>query len=172
MIVVLMFLVLLNIDVINDFLGIGSLIGVVIMVVFFLDLVINISFNLICFVIVDVIFLGDVRIKGYIWMQFIFGFFGVLVYFIGVFISNYILIYFGVVIVFVCFIFFLFFIEEFCELFFGVEEEGEEIVMEMDWLEFGKICLVYVFIWLGVQIMFVYIFVYIKEVIMGYEIIV
>ncbi len=165
----LMLLALPNIDVINDSLGIGSLIGVAITVALSLDLAINISFNPTRSVIADVTPPGDARTKGYTWMQSISGFFGVLAYLIGAFISNYTLIYFGAVIVFVCSIFPLFFIEEPRELSSGAEEEGEEIATETDWLEFGKICLAHAFTWLGVQTMFVYTFAYIKEVIMGHE---
>lgn len=165
----LMLLALPNIDVINDSLGIGSLIGVAITVALSLDLAINISFNPTRSVIADVTPPGDARTKGYTWMQSISGFFGVLAYLIGAFISNYTLIYFGAVIVFVCSILPLFFIEEPRELSAGTEEDGELVPSDTDWLEFGKICFAHAFTWLGVQTMFVYTFAYIKEVIMGHE---
>ncbi|NRB53441.1 MAG: MFS transporter [Saprospiraceae bacterium] len=165
----LMLLALPNIDVINDSLGIGSLIGVAITVALSLDLAINISFNPTRSVIADVTPPGDARTKGYTWMQSISGFFGVLAYLIGAFISNYTLIYFGAVVVFVCSILPLFFIEEPRELSAGTEEDGELVPSDTDWLEFGKICFAHAFTWLGVQTMFVYTFAYIKEVIMGYE---
>lgn len=72
----LMLLALPNIDVINDRLGIGSLIGVAITVALSLDLAINISFNPTRSVIADVTPAGDARTKGYTWMQSISGFLG------------------------------------------------------------------------------------------------
>jgi len=165
----LMLLALPNIDVINDQLGIGSLIGVAITVALSLDLAINISFNPTRSVIADVTPPGDARTKGYTWMQSISGFFGVCAYLIGAFVSNYALIYVGAIIVFVCSIFPLFFIEEPLELSDGSSEESGNLPTETDWLEFGKICLAHSFTWLGVQTMFVYTFAYIKEVIMGHE---
>ncbi len=165
----LMLLALPNIDVINDQLGIGSLIGVAITVALSLDLAINISFNPTRSVIADVTPPGDARTKGYTWMQSISGFFGVCAYLIGAFVSNYALIYVGAIIVFVCSIFPLFFIEEPRELSDGSSEETGSAPTETNWLEFGKICLAHSFTWLGVQTMFVYTFAYIKEVIMGHE---
>lgn len=165
----LMLLALPNIDVINDQLGIGSLIGVAITVALSLDLAINISFNPTRSVIADVTPPGDARTKGYTWMQSISGFFGVCAYLIGAFVSNYALIYVGAIVVFVCSIFPLFFIEEPRELSDGSSEEIGSLPTETNWLEFGKICLAHSFTWLGVQTMFVYTFAYIKEVIMGHE---
>ena len=164
----LMLLALPNIDVINDSLGIGSLIGVAITVALSLDLAINISFNPTRSVIADVTPPGDQRTKGYTWMQSISGFFGVCAYLIGAFISNYTLIYVGAGIVFLFSILPLFFIEEPQELLIVGEEENGHASTETDWLEFGKICLAHAFTWLGVQTMFVYTFAYIKEVIMGH----
>lgn len=165
----LMLLALPSIDVINDTLGIGSLIGVAITVALTLDLAINISFNPTRSVIADVTPPGDARTKGYTWMQSISGFFGVLAYLIGAFISNYTLIYVGAVIVFLCSILPLFFIEEPRELSSLAGEQEQLPAKETNWLEFGKICLAHAFTWLGVQTMFVYTFAYIKEVIMGHE---
>lgn len=165
----LMLLALPNIDVINDELGIGSLIGVAITVALSLDLAINISFNPTRSVIADVTSPGDARTKGYTWMQSISGFFGVCAYLIGAFVSNYALIYVGAIVVFLFSIFPLFFIEEPRELSDSSSEESDSLPTETNWLEFGKICLAHSFTWLGVQTMFVYTFAYIKEVIMGHE---
>lgn len=165
----LMLLALPNIDVINDELGIGSLIGVAITVALSLDLAINISFNPTRSVIADLTSPGDARTKGYTWMQSISGFFGVCAYLIGAFVSNYALIYVGAIVVFIFSIFPLFFIEEPRELSDGSSEESGSLPTETNWLEFGKICLAHSFTWLGVQTMFVYTFAYIKEVIMGHE---
>ncbi|MEZ5043907.1 MAG: MFS transporter [Saprospiraceae bacterium] len=165
----LMLLALPNIDVINDRLGIGSLIGVAITVALSLDLAINISFNPTRSVIADVTPAGDARTKGYTWMQSISGFFGVMAYLIGAFISNYALIYIGAVVVFVCSILPLFFIEEPRELAHSNQEGLDNRPSTTDWPQFLKICLAHAFTWLGVQTMFVYTFAYIKEVIMGHE---
>lgn len=165
----LMLLALPNIDVINEKLGIGSLIGVAITIALSLDLAINISFNPTRSMIADVTPPGEARTKGYTWMQSISGFFGVLAYLIGAFISNYTLIYIGAGVVFVCSILPLFFIEEPRELTIGTNELDSFKKTETNWLEFGKICGAHAFTWLGVQTMFVYTFAYIKEVIMGHE---
>lgn len=165
----LMILALPNIDVINDAMGLDSIVGVALTVALSLDLAINISFNPTRSIIADVTPQGDLRTRGYTWMQTISGFFGVLAYLIGAFISNYSLIYVGAVIVFVFSIFPSFFIEEPRELDKGEEENDAQFVRtKTNWVEFIKINLAHAFTWLGVQTMFVYTFFYIKVVIMGY----
>ncbi len=166
----LMILALPNIDVINDAMGLDSIVGVALTVALSLDLAINISFNPTRSIIADVTPQGDLRTRGYTWMQTISGFFGVLAYLIGAFISNYSLIYVGAVIVFVFSIFPSFFIEEPRELDKGEEEDDDTQVIrtKTNGVEFIKINLAHAFTWLGVQTMFVYTFFYIKVVIMGY----
>ena len=167
----LMILALPYIDVINDTLGVGSLIGVALTVALTLDLAINVSFNPARSVIADVTPEGDQRTKGYTWMQTISGFFGVLAYLIGAFINNYFLIYFGAVFVFLCAVIPPFFITEPRELTQKAlaEETISEEVRETNWPEFLKICFAHAFTWVGVQVMFIYTFAYIKEIIMGFE---
>lgn len=166
----LMLLALPNLDIINSALGLDSILGVAITVALTLDLAINISFNPTRSVIADVTPDGDLRTKGYTWMQTISGFFGVLAYLIGAFISNYVLIYSGAVLVLLFSILPTFYIEEPRQLKEEASEDHEVIrSTQTDLPEFLKICFAHAFTWLGVQTMFVYSFFYIKEVIMGFE---
>lgn len=162
----LMLLALPNIGVINDALGINSIIGVAITVALTLDLAINISFNPTRSIIADVTPAGDIRTKGYTWMQTISGFFGVLAYLIGAFIDNYTLIYTSIFLVFFFSVVPVYFIEEPRNL--NETETASEGSQSTNIPEFLKICLAHAFTWLGVQTMFVYTFAYIKEVIMGF----
>ena len=165
----MMILALPYIDVINASLGIDNMIGVAIVVALTLDLAINISFNPARSIIADVTPQGDARTKGYTWMQTISGFFGVLAYFIGASVGNYTLIYFGAAFVFLTSVFPVLFIEEPRDLAAEIAEASEEqVVTETNWVAFIKICLAHSFTWIGVQVMFIYVFAYIKEVIMGY----
>ena len=117
----LMLLALPNIDVISSGLGIGGILGVAIAVALTLDLSINISFNPTRSIIADVTPEGVERTKGYSWMQTISGTFGVLAYVIGAVWNNYVLIYFGVILVLILSIIPTLFIEEPREL----DTEGE-----------------------------------------------
>ncbi|TXF91561.1 SLC45 family MFS transporter [Neolewinella aurantiaca] len=184
----LMILALPNLGVIGTALGVESIIGIAIAVALTLDLAINISFNPARSIIADVTPAGDARTKGYTWMQTISGFFGVLAYLIGAFVSNYFLIYTGAVIVFLFSVFPAFFISEPRkldgeDLKDGVASAADVGVDVIDahvtdnavpiggtnWPAFLKICLAHAFTWVGVQTMFIYTFGYIKEVIMGYD---
>ena len=169
----LMILALPNLDVINSALGLDSIMGVALVVALTLDLSINISFNPTRSVIADVTPLGEKRTRGYTIMQTVSGFFGVLAYLIGAFISNYTLIYIGAVLVFLFSILPIFFIEEPRSL----EAEKNELTndpkeaiahKDTDIGEFLKICFAHAFTWLGVQTMFVYSFAFVKTNIMGY----
>lgn len=167
----LMILALPYIDVINDSLGVDSLIGVAITVALTLDLAINISFNPTRSLISDLTNPGEQRTKGYTMMQTVSGFFGVVAYLIGALINNYFLIYFGGIFVLLAGLVPLLFIEEPKDLKNNEEEEEEGKVtaeVKFDLAEFLKICIAHSFTWIGVQSMFVYIFFYIKEVIYGY----
>ncbi len=167
----LMILALPFLDVINEAMGIGSIIGVAITVALTLDLAINISFNPARSIIADVTPEGEARTKGYTWMQTISGFFGVLAYLIGAFVSNYFLIYFGAFFVFVCSVFPILAIKEprNLEAPLVTETKDSAATKATNWSEFLKICFAHAFTWIGVQAMFIYTFAYIKEVIMGYE---
>lgn len=167
----LMILALPFIDVINNSLGVDSLIGVALTVALTLDLAINVSFNPARSIIADVTPEGDARTKGYTWMQTISGFFGVLAYLMGAFIGNYFLIYFGAAFVLLCSIVPTFFIKEPRELNtpLATETIGDTGTNTTNWIAFLKICFAHAFTWIGVQAMFIYTFAFIKEVIMGFD---
>lgn len=95
----LMLLALPNIGVIKESMGVEGILGIAIAVALTLDLAINISFNPTRSIIADVTPEGKSRTKGYTWMQTVSGTFGVLAYFIGATLSNYILIYSGAILV-------------------------------------------------------------------------
>ena len=165
----LMLLALPNLGLIRDSLGFEEIIGVAIAVALSLDLAINISFNPTRSVIADVTPKGAVRTKGYTWMQTISGFFGVVAYLIGAFISNYTLIYLGAILVFLFSVIPTLFITE-PESLTPENEiiEADQTAQKTDIPQFLKICLAHAFTWIGVQTMFIYTFAYIKENIMGF----
>lgn len=105
-------LALPNIDVISASMGVNGILAVAILVALTLDLSINISFNPTRSIIADVTPKGNERTKGYAWMQTVSGSFGVLAYFVGFFWNNFILIYMGVVLVFLMSVIPPFFITE------------------------------------------------------------
>ena len=160
----LMIIALPNIDRINDFLGIGSLMAVAIVVALTLDLAINVSFNPTRSIIADVTPEGIPRTKGYTWMQTISGFFGVMAYAIGAIVGNYFLIYFGAVLVLLFSIVPPFFIEESKELTILSEEQKEIQKSKVtEWGQLFRIYFAHGFSWIGVQTMFVYIIAYIQQ---------
>lgn len=114
----IMMLALPNLDVISSTLGIDGILGVAIAVALSLDLAINVGFNPTRSIIADVTPEGVERTKGYTWMQTISGTFGVLAYVIGAVWNNYVLIYFGVGLVFLLSVIPPIFIEEPKELDF------------------------------------------------------
>ena len=160
----LMIIALPNIDKINDFFGIGSLMAVAIVVALTLDLAINISFNPTRSIIADVTPDGIPRTKGYTWMQTISGFFGVMAYAIGAIIGNYFLIYSGAVLVLLFSIIPPFFIEESKDL--TLVEKTEDVIDKSKVTQWGQLLRIYFahgFSWIGVQTMFVYIIAYIQQ---------
>jgi len=160
----LMIIALPNIDKIDDFFGIGSLMAVAIVVALTLDLAINISFNPTRSIIADVTPDGIPRTKGYTWMQTISGFFGVMAYAIGAIIGNYFLIYAGAVLVLLFSIIPPFFIEESKELTILSDEEKElNKSKATQWGQLLRIYFAHGFSWIGVQTMFVYIIAYIQQ---------
>ena len=108
----LMLLALPNIGVITEALGLDGVLGVAIVVALTLDLAINVSFNPTRSIIADVTPEGEERTKGYTWMQTVSGTFGVLAYAIGAVWDNYVLIYFGAVLVLVFSVLPVLFVEE------------------------------------------------------------
>ncbi len=127
-------LALPNIDVISSALGFDGILGVAIAVALSLDLAINVGFNPTRSIIADVTPEGVERTKGYTWMQTISGTFGVLAYVIGAVWDNYVLIYSGVVLVFVLSVFPAFFIEEPRNLA-GENEDKKQAKTKTGWLE-------------------------------------
>ncbi len=160
----LMLLALPNIDVIGDFLGFSSLLVIASAVALTLDLAINISFNPTRSIIADVTPEGVPRTKGFTWMQTISGTFGVLAYALGAVFGNHFLIYFGVGLVFIFSVVPMFFIVEKKEIDEAEKkDEASEKSTETDWGQLWKIYIAHSFSWLGVQTMFVYIIIYIKQ---------
>jgi maltose/moltooligosaccharide transporter len=161
----IMIIALPNIGAINDFIGVGSILAVAIVVALTLDLAINISFNPTRSVIADVTPDGVPRTKGYTWMQTISGFWGVMAYAIGAIFGNYFLIYLGAFIVLGFSIIPPFFIKESKEL---TEPKKETEVTAAkskvtEWGELFKLYFAHGFSWIGVQTMFVYIIAFIQQ---------
>jgi maltose/moltooligosaccharide transporter len=163
----LMLFALPNIDVISSALGIGSLLVVAIIVALTLDLAINISFNPTRSIIADVTPEGTPRTKGYTWMQTISGFFGVMAYLIGAIFNNYVLIYVGVILVFLFSVIPVLFITETRTP--GEKENSSSASRSSgerattNWGQLWKIYIAHGFSWIGVQTMFVYIIGYIQQ---------
>lgn len=159
----LMILALPNIDKIDTFFGIGSLMAVAITVALTLDLSINISFNPTRSIIADVTPDGQPRTKGYTWMQSISNLFGSGAYLMGALIGNYFLIYAGVIIVLLFSIGPLFFIREPRHLEPAALEPGQTTPSATRWGELFKLYFAHGFSWLGIQTMFIYIFAFLEQ---------
>lgn len=162
-----MLLALPNIDRINSFFGVGSLLGVAVAVALTLDLAINISFNPTRAVIADVTPEGNPRTKGYTWMQTISGFFGVLAYVIGAVAGNFVLIYLGAVVVLSFSVVPVFFVSEEKDLALREESKTPDRTdihaSKTAWGELFRIYVAHAFSWVGVQTMFVYIIAYVQQ---------
>jgi len=167
----LMIFALPNIDRIDNFFGIGSIMAVAITVALTLDLAINISFNPTRSIIADVTPDGQPRTKGYTWMQSVSNLFGSGAYLMGALIGNYFLIYAGVIIVLVFSLGPLFFIEEPRVLTSedpgkkDTEPEKHGIIASTatQWGELLKLYFAHAFSWLGIQTMFVYMFAFLEQ---------
>ena len=160
----MMIFALPNIDRINSFFGLGSLMAVAITVALTLDLAINISFNPTRSIIADVTPAGAPRTKGYTWMQSVSNLFGSGAYLMGALISNYFLIYAGVFIVLIFSIGPLFFIAESKELKKDPAKDGDTIQSSVtQWGQLFRLYFAHGFSWLGIQTMFVYIFAFIEQ---------
>jgi len=159
----MMIFALPNIDRINNFFGIGSLMAVALTVALTLDLSINISFNPTRSIIADVTPDGQPRTKGYTWMQSISNLFGSGAYLMGALIGNYFLIYAGVIIVLLFSIVPLLFIQEPRELKKSHDEAGTIIKTKTQWTELFKLYFAHAFSWLGIQTMFVYMFAFLEQ---------
>lgn len=160
----LMIFALPNIDRINDFFGIGSLMAVAITVALTLDLSINISFNPTRSIIADVTPEGAPRTKGYTWMQSVSNLFGSLAYLTGALISNYFLIYVGVAVVLLFSIGPMFFISEPRELQKTDTSPGTQAVKgKTQWGQLFRLYFAHGFSWLGIQTMFIYIIAFLEQ---------
>lgn len=158
-----MLLALPNIDVITAKLGFASLLAVAIAVALTLDLAINISFNPTRSIIADVTPEGNPRTKGFTWMQTISGFFGVLAYVLGATLGNYVLIYAGVVLVFLFSFVPMFFITENRELLPAAGPEAAGSKTATEWGQLMRIYVAHGFSWIGIQTMFVFIIAFIQH---------
>jgi MFS family permease len=161
----LMLLALPNIAAIDRTLGIGNLLVVATAIALTLDLAINVSFNPTRSVIADVTPEGIARTKGYTWMQTISGFFGVMAYVIGAVAGNFVLIYAGVAVVFLCSVIPIAFVTEprvLSESPSG-KEGGEPRSGGTEWGQLFRIYGAHAFSWIGVQTMFVYIIAFIQQ---------
>jgi MFS family permease len=167
----LMIFALPNIDRIDSFFGIGSIMAVAITVALTLDLSINISFNPTRSIIADVTPEGQPRTKGYTWMQSISNLFGSGAYLMGALIGNYFLIYAGVFIVLIFSLVPLLFIQEPRTLADEVKDKpGDGDVhavppaqTKTQWGELMKLYIAHAFSWLGIQTMFVYMFAFLEQ---------
>jgi maltose/moltooligosaccharide transporter len=155
---------------IDEFLGIGSIIAVAITIALTLDLAINISFNPTRAIIADVTPDGPPRTKGYTWMQSISNLFGSMAYLTGALFGNFVLIYAGVVLIFLFSVIPMFFITEPRNLDEpdekGQDDNGEGPKIKStptQWGELWKIYFAHSFSWLGIQTMFIYAIVFIEE---------
>jgi maltose/moltooligosaccharide transporter len=164
----LMLIALPNIDKINSFLNFTSLIVIATIVALSLDLAINISFNPTRSIIADITPEGTPRTKGYTWMQTISGTFAVLAYLIGALFGNYFLIYLGAIIVILFSIVPMFMISEPRELEIQASEAEKTIVQnKTQWGQLFRLYFAHGFSWIGIQTMFVYIIIFIKQKMFG-----
>ncbi|HRW96975.1 MAG TPA: MFS transporter [Bacteroidales bacterium] len=149
------------IGLIDETLGIGSIMAVAITVALTLDLAINISFNPTRSIIADVTPEGEPRTKGYTWMQAISNFFGAGAYLISALLGNYTLIYVGTAVVFLFSVIPMLFITEPHE---PEEVESDEVkATKTDWNQLFKIYFAHAFSWVGIQTMFIYSFAFLEQ---------
>ncbi len=158
----LMILALAHLDTVNTWFTAMSMVAVATIVALTLDLAINISFNPTRTVIADVTPDGAARTRGYTWMQTVSGFFGVLAYFIGALWGKDFLFYFGAVLVLLFTFIPAFLIKEPRQL----EEAGDgenAAATQTDYPNFIKLFIAHAFTWLGVQSMFIYFYIFLKD---------
>ncbi len=148
------FLALPHIKGISHITGIADIIIIASVIALFLDLSINVTFNPARSIIADLTPEGKVRTSGYVWMQIMSGFFGVLAYFLSMVFGNEMLLYIAAVIVFLLAVFPVLFIEEKkddgqqtteTQEKFGVGQIVKEIFPLYGFLVFGLFSLFYHF---------------------------
>jgi maltose/moltooligosaccharide transporter len=163
-----MLIALPNIGEITSFLGFGSLLVIATVVALSLDLAINISFNPTRSIIADITPEGTARTKGYTWMQTISGSFGVMAYLIGALLGNYFLIYLGAILVILFSIVPMLLIKEPRELQTApIEGEAPAVQRKTPWGQLFRLYFAHAFSWIGIQTMFVYIIIFIKQKMFG-----
>ena len=156
----LMVFLLPRIDLVSQFLGIGNILVVAVIIALTLDLSINISFNPTRSIIADLTPEGDARTRGYTWMQTISGFWGVAAYVIGATLGNDVLISVGALIVFAFSVLPMYFIKEERH---PPRRAETAAASKADWGQLWRIYLAHGFSWLGVQSMFVYTYGFIQQ---------
>lgn len=156
-------LALPNIDRIADFAGIANLMAVAITVALTLDLSINISFNPTRSIIADVTPDGDLRTKGYTWMQSISNLFGALAYLTSALIGNYELIYVGVLVILIFSIIPTLLIQEPKQLNATDDAADGKLLSKTNWPQLNRIFVAHGFSWLGIQTMFIYLFAFLER---------
>lgn len=148
------FLALPHIRGISHITGISDIILISSVIALFLDLSINVTFNPARSIIADLTPEGKIRTSGYVWMQIMSGFFGVLAYFLSMVFGNVLLLYIAAAVVFVTAVFPVLFIQENKELEtiktesnekFGVGLIMKEIFPLYGFLTFGLFSLFYHF---------------------------
>jgi len=112
MVSTLAFLALPYIREISNITGITDIIIIASIIALFLDLSVNVTFNPARSIIADLTPEGKVRTAGFVWMQIISGFFGVLAYFLSMVFGNEMLLFIAAILVFATAVFPIIFIEE------------------------------------------------------------
>ncbi len=156
-------LALPNIDKIASFTGIGNMLAVAITVALTLDLSINISFNPTRSIIADVTPDGELRTKGYTWMQSISNLFGALAYLTSALIGNYELIYIGVLVILLFSILPTLLISEPRDLVSSEPGKTADSHTQTNWPQLYRIFVAHGFSWLGIQTMFIYLFAFLER---------
>ena len=155
-----MLFLLPHLDLISTALGIGDIMFIALTVALGLDLAINIGFNPTRSIIADVTPEGDARTRGFTIMQTVSGFFGVLAYFIALWLGKEVLIYVGIVVMLTFNLIPVFFIEEPKEL---KVEKKEANTNTTNIKQLLGIYFAHSFTWLGIQTMFVYLYAYVQQ---------
>lgn len=112
MVSTLAFLALPYIQEISHVTGITDIIIIASIIALFLDLSVNVTFNPARSIIADLTPEGKIRTAGFVWMQIISGFFGVLAYFLSMVFGNERLLFIAAFLVFATAVFPILFIEE------------------------------------------------------------
>ena len=149
-----------KLDLISNALGFEDIMFVALTVALCLDLAINIGFNPTRAIIADVTPVGDARTKGYTIMQTVSGFFGVLAYFIALWLGKEALIYVGVGLMLLFNLVPVMLISEPKQLVINDEQKGNS---KTNIKQLLAIYFAHSFTWLGVQTMFVYLYAFIQQ---------